>query len=123
MSGQVKRELTCICCPIGCRMQATGEDGVYTVTGNTCARGKQYAVQELTDPRRMVTALVRVLGGQRPVCTVKTSEPVQKAAIERVLEAIAALHVQAPVHRGDVLAQAIGGTQASLIATAEDEKE
>lgn len=116
------RELTCICCPMGCRMQISGASEAYRVTGNTCPRGAKYAVQELTDPRRVVTALVRVIDGERPVCAVKTREAVPKAQIGDVLAAIAALRIQAPVRRGDVFAQGIGGTQSDLIATADDGK-
>ena len=44
--------ITCINCPVGCRMTVslneTGE--VVSVSGNTCARGEKYAHQECTLP-------------------------------------------------------------------------
>ena len=50
-------ELTCIVCPMGCRMTVELSDGgeILSVTGNTCPRGKQYAIDECTHPVRTVT--------------------------------------------------------------------
>ena len=39
-------EVTCINCPVGCRMKVTMEGGtVVSVTGNQCKRGATYARQ------------------------------------------------------------------------------
>ena len=43
-------ELTCIVCPLGCRMTVEKDGDNFIVTGNTCPRGKEYAVKELTNP-------------------------------------------------------------------------
>ena len=51
------KELTCIVCPRGCRLKV---DDDLNVTGNFCPRGAQYAKDELTDPKRMITSFVRV---------------------------------------------------------------
>ena len=53
----MKRELTCIGCPMGCRLTAEFNGTEVTeVTGNGCAVGARYAREELTNPKRMVTA-------------------------------------------------------------------
>ena len=40
-------EITCINCPVGCRLNVELENGqVVSVTGNTCKRGETYARQE-----------------------------------------------------------------------------
>ena len=60
----MKRELTCIVCPIGCQLSVTLENGVVTeVTGNTCPRGKQYAIDECTHPVRTITTTARTSNG------------------------------------------------------------
>ena len=69
---------------------------------------------------RTVTSSVRVEGGRRPVCSVKTAENVRKADIDAVLAAIRALTVKAPVAIGDVLCANISGTGVDLVATAND---
>ena len=49
----MKRELICISCPIGCHIQAEmTAAGEVEVSGNRCPRGKAYALNELTDPKR-----------------------------------------------------------------------
>ena len=38
-----KVELTCICCPLGCPLCLTIENGeVAAISGNTCPRGAAY---------------------------------------------------------------------------------
>jgi CxxC motif-containing protein len=55
------RELTCIVCPIGCRLSVEdAADGELLVTGNRCPRGAAYAVEEIRAPKRVVTATCRL---------------------------------------------------------------
>ena len=49
------KEFICIECPKGCRLTI---DENLNVTGNTCLRGKQYAINEVTCPKRIVTSTV-----------------------------------------------------------------
>ena len=76
-----KREMICIRCPMGCHLSVTQDENGCTVTGNTCPRGREYGVQEMTCPTRVVTSSVRVENGRRPVCSVKTATAVPKADI------------------------------------------
>ena len=69
------KELTCICCPMGCRLSIELDDGtgdILSVTGNTCKRGHDYGISELTAPVRMVTGIrLRWLldcSIRRPIC-------------------------------------------------------
>ena len=50
-----KRNLTCIGCPMGCALlvEMDGKE-IISVTGNTCKKGAEYAVKEVTDPTRIV---------------------------------------------------------------------
>lgn len=115
-----KTELTCIRCPMGCAITVTMEDGaVKTVTGNTCARGEEYARTEATAPVRTVTSTVKALGGVRPVVAVKTVPDVPKGKIFDVMEAVRALTVTAPVKIGDIVAENIAGTGSALVASAD----
>lgn len=109
---------TCICCPLGCRIEVTlDENGqVGDVSGYTCKRGADYAAQEAVSPERMVTAVLPVAGCLEPV-SVKTAHPVPKAAMRDVLAAIAELELTAPISAGDVLVKDACGTGVSVIAT------
>lgn len=112
------KELICIRCPLGCQLEVSLDDSgkVAEVAGHTCARGKEYATEEVSDPRRMVTSLVLVEGALEPL-SVKTATPVPKAQVQDVLAAIRALRVQAPVALGEVLIEDVCGTGISVIAT------
>lgn len=79
------REFTCIMCPLGCDLRAeTGqgpERNEITVTGNTCKKGKEYAIQELTDPQRNIATSVLVTGGELPLASVRLTRPIPKNRI------------------------------------------
>ena len=82
-----KRQLTCINCPLGCQITVTLENGeVKDVTGNTCPRGDAYARNEVTNPTRVVTSIVKVDGGNLAACSVKTKEVIPKGKIFDILD-------------------------------------
>lgn len=110
--------ITCINCPVGCRMTVTLSDDneFISVTGNTCTRGAQYARQECTLPERMITAVVPVHGSTTPL-SVKTSSPVPKEKIFSVMKELSSLTVQMPVNLGDIIIPNVLNTGADIIAT------
>lgn len=60
-----KRNLICICCPLGCSLTVTLLEGKNSIVeGNTCPKGKSYGEKECINPTRMVTSSVPVLGRQ-----------------------------------------------------------
>lgn len=111
----MKREMTCIICPIGCTLLAELEDGkVLSVTGNTCPRGKAYAETECTHPMRTVTSTVRTENGG--IVAVKTDKPIPKAQVFDCMKQINAHTAKLPVHIGDVLIEDVCGSR--IVATA-----
>ncbi len=112
-----QKELTCISCPMGCRITVTLENGVVTkVEGNTCKRGEIYARQECVSPVRMVTAVAPVKGSPMPV-SVKTSRPIPKGKIKECMNAINHAKFSVPILLGDVLIKNVAGTDADIVAT------
>lgn len=111
------RTLTCIGCPLGCSLTAEQAADGFAISGYTCKRGLEYAKKELTCPERTVTSTVRVSGGKANVVSVRTAAAVPKNAIFRVMEAINAIVVPAPVKIGDVLCENIADTGVALTAT------
>ena len=111
------RELTCICCPMGCSMTAEIENNeVVKVTGNTCPRGDAYARKEVTNPTRIVTSTVRVEGGISPMVNVKTASDIPKAKIYECASALKNVVVTAPVKIGDVVLSNVAGTGVDVVA-------
>ncbi len=112
------KSFTCICCPLGCRLEATLAPGgaVEAVAGQGCRRGLEYAVGEATNPVRMASAVVPVAGCLEPL-SVKTAQPVPKGQIRAVLDAMLALRLEAPVCAGDVLLADVCETGVPVVAT------
>jgi CxxC motif-containing protein len=113
-----KRELTCIGCPLGCQVTVTMDNNeVVDVTGNTCPRGDKYAREEVTNPTRVVTSIVRVDGGNLAAVSVKTQDVIPKGKIFETLEAIKPVVVKAPIKIGDVIVPNVADTGIDVIAT------
>ena len=111
------KNLVCIECPIGCEITVQTENGeVKSVTGHTCPRGKQYAIDECTHPVRTVTSTVRASTGG--VIPVKTSAPIPKERMFELMNAINKVTATLPVRIGDVILQDPLNIGVSVIATA-----
>ncbi len=108
----------CINCPKGCELEvAKMADGTVAVSGNACPRGEEYGRNELVNPTRMVTGLVRVAGMRKPL-PVKTRTAVPKGKIDAVLFAMHQTTVQLPVKIGDVIIPGVAETGVDVVATA-----
>ena len=114
------KKLTCICCPIGCSIEADMQGGsVVAVRGNGCPNGEKYAHTELTAPVRTLTstvALVNSKSGMR-LAPVRSSEPIPKDKLFDCMKEIANISVSAPVRIGDTVLQNAAGTGISIIIT------
>ena len=110
------KELTCIVCPRGCRLTI---DDDLNVTGNFCPRGAAYAKDELTNPKRMITSIVRVKNRENTMVSVKTSVAIPKGMIFDVLKEIEKVMVEAPTHIGDIVIKNVLDTGSDIIITKE----
>lgn len=115
------KELTCIGCPLGCRLDVLLDDtgAVTMVTGNTCPNGEKYARKEVTSPTRIVTSSVRVYGSKADerMVPVKTTSDVPKSKVMDVIRDLAGVSVPCPVEIGDVILHDVAGTGVDVIAT------
>ena len=113
----MKKELICIRCPLGCRLTAewTGDFESFRVTGNRCPRGAAYAGQELKDPRRIVTAVVKSNSKQHPYLPVRTNRELPKKQIAPLLNHLYSLTVTVPVKRGGILLKNYGNSGVDII--------
>jgi CxxC motif-containing protein len=109
----------CIGCPLGCRLELeeTDDHEIVEVRGFSCKKGERFAIQEHTDPRRMVTTTIAVESGRFPRLPVRTAEPVPKALMGRVCEELRSITVEAPVTMGDVVCRDIAGSGVDVIAS------
>lgn len=129
------RELTCITCPLGCRLSVeTDPSGELLVSGNRCPRGAVYAKEEFFSPKRTVTATCpAACAGTKAACPdgadpalpharirrvpIRSTAPFPKERIEELLRIVYATEVPLPVARGEVVLRDALGTGIDLIAT------
>ena len=112
----MKKELTCIACPLGCNLIVTLDGkAVISVEGNTCPKGKDYAINECTAPVRTLTTTVRCDNGE--LVAVKTSKPIPKEKLFDAMEIINSTVAKLPVRVGDVIISDLFGS--SVVATQE----
>ena len=110
--------LTCIRCPLGCELTANITDnGDITVKGNACIRGEQYAKKELTNPLRVLTTTVRVIGGTQAMVPVKAKGDIPKERIMDGIRQLKQVQVAAPIQIGEVIVENLVGTGVAVIAT------
>lgn len=117
MQDKDKTEMICICCPMGCKLNVAKTPDGFAVSGNKCPRGKAYAINEMTAPKRIVTSTAKVAGGNASKVPVKTAEPIPKEKIFRVMEEIKKLTLSAPVHLGDAVMKNVAETGVAVVAT------
>ncbi|MBN2049604.1 MAG: DUF1667 domain-containing protein [Spirochaetales bacterium] len=118
----MERQLICISCPIGCRLQASWTDETdITIEGNQCPRGEIYGREEVLAPKRVVTATCMTAGSPMGTevrrVSVKTDAPLPKEHIDSLLDTLYSMKIPLPVETGQVLLANIGGTGVNLVAT------
>ena len=96
-------KLTCIECPIGCEIDVEKCGKELLITGNSCPRGKLYAENEITCPRRVLTTTVRAENGK--MLAVKTDAPIKKEEMFDLIEKINKIRVVAPITVGQIIVE------------------
>lgn len=113
------KELICILCPRGCRLQV---DDDLNVTGNFCPRGIIYAKTEMTNPTRVLTSTVKIKAKNAVRLSVKTSQAVPKGKMFDCMRELDKVMVEAPIHIGDVVIHNICDTGVNVVATKDIEE-
>lgn len=113
----IKQEgnMVCTVCPKSCMMQVTLNP--FSVTGNECVRGYEFAKQEIENPKRIVTTIVKAEGGMHPVVSVKTSGLIDKSDMSKVIKAAKKIKCTTPIKIGDIVETDIAGLGVDFIAT------
>ena len=110
----MKRDLTCIACPLGCLLtiELDGKN-IISIEGNTCKRGREYAISECTSPVRTVTTTMRCENGD--LVSVKTKNPIPKDKIFEAMSIINKTVAKLPISVGDIIIEDLFGSP--LVAT------
>jgi len=106
-------QITCITCPIGCRI--TIDKGVFS--GNKCQKGVLFAEAEMTFPVRSLTTTVKTIFPKVPVLPVKTKIEVPKEKIPEIMRELSYIIIEEEIGIGEIVAANILGTGCDIIAT------
>jgi len=118
------REIVCILCPVGCKINVEIKDGEVTRIENAeCKRGIDYSVQEVKSPVRDFFTTIRVKGGRIPLLSVRSTKPVPKDMLMAYASELARIVVSAPVRLGDTIVENILESGIDIVATKDIEKE
>ena len=108
--------ITCIVCPMGCPLKVTKLENGYKVEGNTCKRGEKYGVEELTNPKRVITTTVKLKGSYLNLLPVITEDAIPKGMMFEIMEELDKITVTAPINVGDVIVENILGTGVNIVS-------
>ncbi|MFW6126403.1 MAG: DUF1667 domain-containing protein [Chloroflexota bacterium] len=117
-SDIVKKHFTCVVCPVGCEVDVELRDGeVVSMTGNRCAKGKEFVLQELQDPMRMLTTIVSIKNARWAVLPVRSDRPIPRRLFFEAMKELAGVEPDAPVEVGDVVMTDVARTGVDMVAT------
>jgi CxxC motif-containing protein len=113
-----KKHFTCVTCPVGCEVDVELRDGsIVSIKGNKCDKVKEFVLQELKEPMRVLTTTVRIEGARWAMLPVRTDKPIPKRLFLQAMGEISSIDLQAPVHISDVIKRDIAGSGANIVAT------
>ena len=113
------KQLVCIGCPRGCRLTVEERDGELFVTGNSCPGGHEFAVSEMTEPKRTICSTVRTVFADVPVLPVRVSDDIPKDRIFDVMREINAVTVAERIGRGEPVIKNVLGLGVDVISTSD----
>jgi len=114
------KELTCIECPNGCKLTITINGDDILVEGNTCNKGKDFAITEMTNPTRTICSTVKTTFKNVPVVSVKVNKPIPKDMIFPCMEEINKVLVTSKMSIGDVVIKNILNLDVDVVITSND---
>ena len=113
------KEFNCIGCPRGCLLHLEEVDGEFVVTGNTCKRGHDFAINEMTCPKRTICSTVKTAFSDAPVLPVRVSADIPKDRIFDVMQEINKVMLTERIGRGDVIIPDVLGLGVDVISTSD----
>lgn len=114
---QGSKEVRCIVCPTGCLVHVENVNGELIIEGHSCKRGEEYAKEEFTAPKRILTTTMRVENGFLPLIPVRSHRAIPKERLKDTLKEIAQTVAKAPIKMGDILIKDVLGLEINIIAS------
>lgn len=109
--------LTCINCPLGCHLEITQTNNEIEVVGNKCPRGKQYAIDEVISPKRILTTTVRIRNAIHPCLPVISDKPIPKDKLFDCIKALKDVEVSPPIEINQIIVENILDLDINIVAS------
>lgn len=113
------KDMTCIICPNGCFLKVDKRGEEYEVSGNLCKRGIEFAINEMTNPKRSICSTVKTSYKSFPRLPVRTDGEIPLNNIFRVMGEINRIYLEHPVHSGEIIIRDVLGTGVNIISTSD----
>ncbi len=117
-----KKVVTCTLCPEGCKIYVEIEKEKIKVIGNTCKQGKEYAIQEVKDPRRILTTTIKIQDSTQKMLPVRSQKEIPKKLLKECVKKVSELKIKAPVKCGQIVCKNILDTGIDIVATRDMDK-
>lgn len=113
----MKKEFTCIVCPVGCALTVYEDGNNIVVEGNGCRRGIDFGIMEYKRPMRMLTTTVKIEGGIHKRLPVISDGEIPKDLLTTCVRVLYGIVVKGPVKRGQIILENICDTNVNIIAS------
>ncbi|GAA0180578.1 DUF1667 domain-containing protein [Clostridium sediminicola] len=111
------RKIKCILCPNGCELIIEKIHEEYTVKGNSCDKGLEFALEEIKNPKRVICSTVRTSFKTMPRLPVKTDGKIPMKDIDKVMNEINKIVVEKAVDLGDIVLENVLDSGVDIVAT------
>ncbi len=112
-----KDTITCMVCPNGCQIK--WNKNMSNFIGNKCLRGKNFALEERTVPKRTVTTTLKTKSGRQPLVSVRTKKPIARERVMDVMKELKNVSVDESIINNEVVYMFnLDGEQIPVITTA-----
>ncbi len=112
-----EKEIICIVCPKGCHIEVTTDSSGITCKNYGCPRGKEYAIQEATMPKRMLTGTVHINNAIHPRLPVISDQPVPKEKLRKMMDELDKITVEAPIIMNQLILSNVLDTGVNILAS------
>jgi len=116
------KQLTCIICPIACRITTDVLKGDFVYFGNKCPKGAHFIKTEMVSPVRSLTTTVRTVFSGMPALPVRSRGDVPKEMIYKIIYELSKILITREVKIGDTIVSDILETGCDIIATSNIKK-
>lgn len=106
------REITCIVCPVGCRILIEEDE----ISNYKCKKGLQYAIQEIKNPKRGLTTTLKAVGLSKRRVAVRLDSEIPKEMIFEVLKEIKKMKITKKIKRGEIILENVLNLGANLVS-------